>query len=226
MNKDIKKLMESLFDDETNKLLNNDETDTSLSEMILNSKKGRDGIIYNAIDLDLPSGTLWLDKNIGATKETKSGGYFSSGSNFYIKKISNDKTLGINYDSYMDILYSSKERLSCKSVPEYIIGAGYSTPSPDDVKELFKYTKVILNNKFIKFCSLKNPEKYIIIPKSGRYNSGHIEEKDTVLVWANKVVKGHYEAKYDCECMSVNDNHMYLDRFDFNSYLPIRGIKK
>lgn len=229
MNHNIKKLMESLFDDETDELLNNDEADTSLSDIILNMKKGRDGIIYTGIDLDLPSGTLWCDKNIGATKETKSGGYFSaSNKNFRLKKISNDKKLGINIDSYIDILYADKSRLSCNSVPEYIIGNGWKTPSVNDVKELFKYTKSesVLKGKAIKFSSLKDSSKYIIIPTAGRITSGYLEDKDTTLLWTDGIVKGHFESKYECECMSVSDNHSYLDRFDFNTYLPVRGIFK
>lgn len=35
---------------------------------------------YNAIDLGLPSGLLWADRNIGASTEEDSGLYFQWGS--------------------------------------------------------------------------------------------------------------------------------------------------
>ena len=78
MNKNIEQLMESLFDEETDDILasDKDSIDTIFAKQLAGITIGKDKIEYEAVDLDLPSGNLWCDRNIGATKPTKTGGYF------------------------------------------------------------------------------------------------------------------------------------------------------
>ena len=78
MNKNIKQLMESLFDEETDNILASDKDyiDTVFAEKITGITIGKDKIEYEAVDLDLPSGNLWCDRNIGASTPLKIGGYF------------------------------------------------------------------------------------------------------------------------------------------------------
>lgn len=49
---------------------------------------------YNMIDLDLPSGTLWSDRNIGALTETDGGTFFQWGDTqeYTVDQISTEET--------------------------------------------------------------------------------------------------------------------------------------
>ena len=145
MNKNIKQLMESLFDEETDNMLasDKDSINNTFAEKITGITIGKDHIIYEAVDLDLPSGNLWCDRNIGATKPTKTGGYFRR-NGFTLDKISLDSAAGINWDSYIKLLYSrlKNETIKYKSVPEFILGHGWDIPSKNDIEELINNTNV------------------------------------------------------------------------------------
>ena len=175
MNKNIKQLMESLFDEETDNILasDKDSINNTFAEKITGITIGKDHIIYEAVDLDLPSGNLWCDRNIGATRPTKTGGYFRR-KGFTLDKISLDSAAGINWDSYVELLYSRLKNKTIKynSVPEFILGTGWDIPSKDDIEELINNTDVSQiqvgrNCIAFKVSSLKNPNKFIIIPSTG-----------------------------------------------------------
>ena len=87
--------MESLFDEETDDILasDKDSIDTIFAKQLAGITIGKDKIEYEAVDLDLPSGNLWCDKNIGATRPTKTGGYFRR-KGFTLDKISLDSAAG------------------------------------------------------------------------------------------------------------------------------------
>ena len=175
MNKNIKQLMESLFDEETDNILasDKDSINNTFAEKITGITIGKDKIEYEAVDLDLPSGNLWCDRNIGATKPTKTGGYFRR-NGFTLDKISLDSAAGINCDSYIKLLYSRLKNKTIKynSVPEFIIGTSWDIPSKNDIEELINNTNVSRiqvgkNGITFKVSSLKNPNKFIIIPSTG-----------------------------------------------------------
>ena len=167
--------MESLFDEETDDILasDKDSIDTVFAEQLTGITIGKDHIIYEAVDLDLPSGNLWCDRNIGATRPTKTGGYFRR-KGFTLDKISLDSAAGINWDSYVELLYSRLKNKTIKynSVPEFILGTGWDIPSKKDIEELINNTdvsqiRVAKRGIAFKVSSLKNPNKFIIIPSTG-----------------------------------------------------------
>lgn len=167
--------MESLFDEETDDILasDKDSIDTVFAEQLTGITIGKDHIIYEAVDLDLPSGNLWCDRNIGATRPTKTGGYFRR-KGFTLDKISLDSAAGINWDSYVELLYSrlKNKTIKYKSAPEFILGTGWDIPSKKDIEELINNTdvsqiRVAKRGIAFKVSSLKNPNKFIIIPSTG-----------------------------------------------------------
>ena len=55
------------------------KTEEGKYKVILASKKDISGLTYNAVDLGLPSGRLWADRNVGATSTDDYGTYFAWG---------------------------------------------------------------------------------------------------------------------------------------------------
>lgn len=185
MNKNIKQLIESLFDEETDNMLapDKDSINNTFAEKITGITIGKDHIIYEAVDLDLPSGNIWCDRNIGATRPTKTGGYFKR-KGFTLDKISLDSAAGINWDSYVELLYSrlKNKTIKYKSVPEFILGTGWDIPSKKDIEELINNTdvsqiRVGRNGIAFKVSSLKNPNKFIIIPSTGYIKGKKVQDK-------------------------------------------------
>ena len=232
MNKNIKQLMESLFDEETDNMLasDKDSINNTFAEKITGITIGKDKIEYEAVDLDLPSGNLWCDRNIGATKPTKTGGYFRR-NGFTLDKISLDSAAGINWDSYIKLLYSrlKNETIKYKSVPEFILGHGWDIPTKDNIDELINNTKVEpiqnKNNCIIayKLISLKNANKFIIIPSSGYIKIHNLYDKKDAMFWSSTAI-----TNYDCNyCFYIHDKfNISLSAADLLSSLPIRAIRK
>jgi len=231
MNKNIKILMESLFDEETDNILasDKDSIDTAFAEKVAGVTIGKDKIEYEAIDLDLPSGNLWCDRNIGATKPTKTGGYFRR-KGFTLDKISLDSAAGINWDSYVELLYSRLKNKTIKynSVPEFILGTGWDVPTKDDIEELVNNTdvsqiKVGKNGIAFKVSSLKNPNKFIIIPSSGYIIGKKVQDKTDACFWSSTEYDG-YDFNYAYKIL--NANNVGITAYDMLSSLPIRAIRR
>lgn len=55
------------------------KTEEGEYKVIIISKKDISGLTYNAVDLGLPSGILWADRNVGATSPEEYGTYFAWG---------------------------------------------------------------------------------------------------------------------------------------------------
>lgn len=228
MNKNIKQLMESLFDEETDNILasDKDSIDTVFAEKITGITIGKDHIIYEAVDLDLPSGNLWCDRNIGASTPLKIGGYFPRKS-FSVSRISPNKSKNINLVTYLDLL--NKRPKGCKTIPEFILGHGWDIPTKDNIDELINNTKVEpiqnKNNCIIayKLISLKNANKFIIIPSSGYIKIHNLYDKKDAMFWSSTAI-----TNYDCNyCFYIHDKfNISLSAADLLSSLPIRAIRK
>ena len=231
MNKNIKQLMESLFDEETDNILasDKDSINNTFAEKITGITIGKDHIIYEAVDLDLPSGNLWCDKNIGATRPTKTGGYFRR-KGFTLDKISLDSAAGINRDSYVELLYSRLKNKTIKynSVPEFILGAEWDIPSKKDIEELINNTdvsqiRVAKKGIAFKVSSLKNPNKFIIIPSTGFIKWKKVYDKEDAIFWSSTTIT-NYDANYSFYIHDkFNNNFAAADMY---TSLPIRAIRR
>ena len=223
--------MESLFDEETDNILSSDKDsiDTVFAEKVTGVTIGKDKIEYEAVDLDLPSGNLWCDRNIGATKPTKTGGYFRR-NGFTLDKISLDSAAGINWDSYVELLYSRLKNKTIKynSVPEFILGTGWDIPSKKDIEELINNTdvsqiRVAKKGIAFKVSSLKNPNKFIIIPSTGYIKGKKVYDKEDAIFWSSTAITS-YDANYS---FYIHDEfNISLAAADMLSSLPIRAIRK
>ena len=111
---------------------------------------------YNAIDLGLPSGLLWADRNIGASTEEDAGLYFQWGS---VKGRTPEELCHINSDGklHMDIdwNYIKKQyNSSCGNKRKVLLpqddaatanmGYDWRMPTRNEMQELISHTDVIL----------------------------------------------------------------------------------
>ena len=223
--------MESLFDKETDNMLasDKDSINNTFAEKITGITIGKDKIEYEAVDLDLPSGNLWCDRNIGATKPTKTGGYFRR-KGFTLDKISLDSAAGINWDSYVELLYSRLKNKTIKynSVPEFILGAEWDIPSKKDIEELINNTdvsqiRVAKKGIAFKVSSLKNPNKFIIIPSTGFIKWKKVYDKEDAIFWSSTTITS-YDANYSFYIHDKFNNS--FSAADMYTSLPIRAIRR
>lgn len=220
--------MESLFDEETDDILasDKDSINNTFAEKITGITIGKDHIIYEAVDLDLPSGNLWCDRNIGASTPLKIGGYFPRKS-FGVSRISPNKSKNINLGTYLDLL--NKRPKGCKTIPEFILGNKWDIPTKDNIDELINNTKVEpiqnKNNCIIayKLISLKNVNKFIIIPISGYIKIHKVNDKEDAMFWSSTAI-----TNYDCNyCFYIHDKfNISFATADMLSSLPIRAIRR
>lgn len=124
----------------------------------------------NAIDLGLPSGTLWADRNVGASSPNDFGGLYRygapktkmDGSNFEISSLNN--IVGTSDDVAMTVL-----------------GSEWRTPSSSQAEELIKYCKItreVYNG--VQVAKFVGPNgNSIILPLAGvMYNYGRSQAGD------------------------------------------------
>ena len=167
---------------------------------------------YKAIDLGLPSGRLWTDRNIGAEKETDYGKYFQWGdvvgytdashstwetcpgnggdSDYNAKSIAAWDTE--NLKSVTGMEHSIKILKSEVDAATVNMGDKWRMPTIDDWVELFENTNYedveIDGVKGGKFISKADPSKYIFLPFAGGAAEDSFESQGTEgVIWGSSV---------------------------------------
>ncbi|MBR1838876.1 MAG: hypothetical protein IJ786_04890 [Bacteroidaceae bacterium] len=136
-----------------------------------------------AVDLGLPSGTLWADRNVGADKAEEPGDYFAWGET----APKNRYNLDISYKWFTEEDRFTKYKGSDDD--RYVLelkddaananwGGSWRMPTREELLELLSYTNIQFvkdyNNTDIdgyKFISKSNPSKFIFLPVTG-YKDG------------------------------------------------------
>ena len=117
------------------------------------------------IDLGLPSGTLWADRNIGADAPEEYGDYFRFGETTPFTK----KSPEYIYDANDDIAGTDRDAATV------ILGKGYKMPTLDQIKELLKECKwewTSMNG--VKGMKVTGPNgNHIFFPASGCRNGSN-----------------------------------------------------
>jgi hypothetical protein len=121
---------------------------------------------FNMVDLGLPSGTLWADKNIGATSPEDAGLYFAWGDTvgYTVEQVANgEKEFAYNWSDYFDttdggknfIKYTGRNAYSSlqseDDAASVNMGIEYRMPTKADCNEL-------INNCTITFIDLDGNE--------------------------------------------------------------------
>ena len=112
--------------------------------------------LYKAIDLGLPSGTLWADRNIGAATSEDSGLYFQWGDTqgYTAEQVGVNKQFAEDYSDYKwysDRVFTkyntvdNKVTLDLEDDAAYVImGSNWRMPTLEELKELCFNTDICL----------------------------------------------------------------------------------
>lgn len=157
-------------------------------------------IKYEFIDLGLPSGTLWCNKNIGAKNVTDIGQYFAWGENKGYYQTTNTKQFSKNdykyynssNDNYIKYIDNKTKLENCDNPVRIYIGKEYDIPEYYDFQELISNTNQQYisnyNNSGINGILLtsKNNTNSIFIPFGCVIQNGVILNKTTnpsAVIW-------------------------------------------
>lgn len=168
------------------------------------------------VDLGLPSGTLWADRNLGANAPEQYGNYYRFGDAFYYEKYSPEHR---SEDVGSDIAGTDSDAATVT------LGKEYHTPTFEQFKELLgncrqewitfngvngvEVTGPNGNSVFFPAAGLRDnaENKILYAGKHGWYRSSVAEDNSTY-----------------CWCMEFSDNGWdYIDA-EKNHKLPIRPV--
>ena len=193
---------------------------------------------YKAIDLGLPSGRLWADRNVGAEKETDYGKYFQWGDVVGYTDASHsiwDSCPGNGcYSSFnrASIAAWDAETLSDGRLkPDFDaatvnMGSKWRMPTHEDYTELINNTNYevaeINGVKGAKFVNKTDASKYIFLPFAGFAAKGSFEIQGIgVLIWSSSAYLGTSEYAYYVFAYESE----YGDSASFRYFaLPVRGV--
>lgn len=161
---------------------------------------------YTPIDLDLPSGTLWCDRNVGASKPSDYGLYFQWGdTQGYIKsQVGKDKHFSSNLSDYKLGMNSCFAKYVTKGTTLDLeddaahvnMGGDWHMPTPIQIKELVDNTintwttQDGVNGRL--FTSKKDSSKSIFIPAAGFACDGEVlYSGDFGGVWSSMLGTGY-----------------------------------
>lgn len=156
-----------------------------------------------AIDLGLPSGTLWASTNIGANQPYESGNYYGWGDVTGNKTVNSALQYGpptyTGAQSSTESTYGTKYYWQCVTqsqyssydIAAYQLGDKWTMPTPEQVKELIEETDYeityLKNVRGFKFTNKTNADKWIFIPCAGYKLAGKINENGFLYAWTSEI---------------------------------------
>lgn len=157
-----------------------DVADVELISKIDFSSKNRK---LTAVDLGLPSGTKWADRNVGAASPYDYGNLYRYGNPQTKMDGSN------NRHAEDDTIIGTK-----KDVAKTLLGGKWVTPSSNQIEELLKNCKShLITIKGKKFVAVIGPnDKFILFPLVGcMFNYGRSQSDMWGLYEAGNLVRGN-----------------------------------
>lgn len=136
-----------------------------------------------AVDLGLPSGTKWADRNVGASTPCEYGNLYRYGNPQTKLNGSNNR-----YAEESSIIGTKND------VAKSLLGGRWVTPSVDQIKELLQYCKsALITIKGKKVVAVIGPnDKFILFPLVGcMFNFGRSESEMWGLYEAGNLVGGN-----------------------------------
>ena len=157
-----------------------------------------------AVDLGLPSGTLWADRNLGATAPEDAGLYFAWGETEGYKDAADRNAkltaeTGTSYTGGFDTTsYNRTDGVSgisgnlssSNDAATVMLGGDWRMPTKDEIKELSQYTnysqETINGIVCCKFVNKTDSTKFIIIPLGGYiYQQNFYSVSSTIELWSS-----------------------------------------
>ena len=163
-------------------------------------------IVYEAVDLGLPSGTKWATMNVGAHKPSDYGLYFQWGdtSGYTADQVRKDKQF--NWADYKWSIDGSSSNFSeyntageslelADDAAHVHMGGDWHMPTPDQIRELINETTNTwttqdnINGRLFK--SKNDSSKSIFIPAAGGARDGSLDDRgDVGVVWSSMLSTG------------------------------------
>ena len=158
---------------------------------------------YTPIDLDLPSGTLWCDRNVGAKSSEDYGLYFAWGETEGYVGVTEDKSFcETDYKWLRNDKYSNKEMLDLEDDAAHVnMGGDWHMPTDKQIQELIDNTfhdvEVVNGNKGMRYISKKDASKSIFVPFAGTcYNGSHGSIGYYCYCWSSSRYRDVYYGYY------------------------------
>ena len=182
---------------------------------------------YNAVDLDLPSGTLWCDRNVGAKSPEDYGLYFAWGETEGYKDCSKRKFTEKNYRfNSFDRNKDRTELLLENDAAHVNMGGDWHMPTNKQIQELIDNTfhdvEVVNGNKGMRYISKKDTSKSIFAPFAGDCDSGDHNNVDRYGGCWSSSRYSNVDNGYDLNC---NDNgDAWLGSYNHYYGFSVRGV--
>ena len=174
---------------------------------------------YEAVDLGLPSGTLWADRNLGASSETEAGLYFAWGETTgYVDGNARNTALGLT-GGFDATAYTATGASSISSDLTLAQDAAYTNmgglwrmPTELELLELVNtsYTDTewttINGVKGKKFMKKSDHSVYVFFPADSCWSGmSHDTRMLNGRYWVNKYNRGSNTASF----LFINDSHAF-----------------
>lgn len=189
------------------------------------------------VDLDLPSGTLWAQTNVGAEMPSDAGLYFQWGDTVgytadQVGKDEGQKKFDLDDHKWGKYLNFTKyttigETLDLEDdAVNANMGGDWHIPTPEQIQELIDCTI----NKWVKcngkngrlFTSKKDRSRFIFIPAAGIAIDGLVHSSgEFASIWSSKLsyfsIENGQELRFDEEAIDVSV-------FSRSDGLTVRGV--
>ena len=184
-------IYESLFDDIDDDIISDDNT--TIIDNISNN--------YKFVNLDLPSGTLWCTKNLGAETETDTGNYYQWG---YTEPVHAKRIFKTDYKKFNPSGNNKTFTKYSKNKVHYQLediddaayqetNGNYKIPTPEQFEELIKYCNW-------KWCNTNGntiPGYKITSKKRGTKESIYLPAAGSVTTGFSSYGYGNYWTSYN-----------------------------
>lgn len=183
---------------------------------------------HEAIDLGLPSGTMWASCNVGATKPEEYGGHYAWG-----------ETVEKDYYDWSNYIHCDGDRDTCHDLGSDISGTQYDVahvkwgdnwcmPTLDDIKELCDHcTSEWTTLNGVNGRKFTGPNgNSIFLPAAGYRSGGYLDWDGSYgYYWSSTQDPGSSEYAYDLVFSLGNSSWNYDCRGGGQSVRPVKKPK-
>lgn len=183
---------------------------------------------YNAVDLGLPSGILWCDRNVGAKSPEDYGFYFAWGETEGYLGVTEDKSFcATDYKWFSNDRYKHRKTLDLSDDAAHVnMGGDWHMPTDKQIQELIENTvhsvDIVNGKKGMRYISKKDTSKSIFVPFAGYCDDGIITYCGSYGGFWSSIRHDDVSSSYTLYCGSSGDTYLSdLQRF---CGFSIRGV--
>lgn len=188
-------------------------TKSVTSDDIANKIEGMNAV---AVDLGLPSGTLWSDRDLGAKSNGEIGLRFCYGNTLPYDK-NNEETHGVKRSTDLD---------ETSDAAQVRWGNGWRTPSLEEAEELIKYTRCYYITGKVDKTGMAYYHRGVLLvgPNGNSIMLPTIEYYHYTVHMLN--TKGEYCSNQSPYwCIRGDDSGVETSQFSYSYAVPVRPVK-